>query len=156
VVSQAGGPGVDFTELQVAAQQVPDGSVLLVRPGSYAPVRLDGKGLTILADPGVVLNGLDRPAIEVVNLGATQSFTLRGGRVGWGRSGAQLRGERCAGQILVEAFTLQSASIRFLASAPPNLPCGVEFVDCARVALREVVLSVATPVFAARSSLSIE
>lgn len=55
VVDAAGGPGASFAEIAAAVSAVPDGSVLLVRPGNYAAVDIDAKGITIVCEPGVAV-----------------------------------------------------------------------------------------------------
>jgi len=55
VVDAGSGPGSQFNDIQAAVLAVPSGSVLVVRAGSYSPVLIDGKGLTILCDAGAVI-----------------------------------------------------------------------------------------------------
>lgn len=78
IVDAASGPGTSFTDLPPAIAAVPDGAILLVRPGSYGPIALDGKGLSILATAPGVLLAPGGTAIHVQTLSATQAFTLRG------------------------------------------------------------------------------
>ena len=62
VVDEQGGPGSHFTDLAQAVAAVPDGSALIVRPGSYAMFTLDGKGLSIA--------GEDRDSVFIDGAGA--------------------------------------------------------------------------------------
>lgn len=73
VVAAAGGPGVNFTSIAAAVAAVPDGAVLLVRAGTYAGFAINSKGLTVLADPGVGVQG----TIQIINTTATQAVVLR-------------------------------------------------------------------------------
>lgn len=57
VVDAQSGPGSQFTSIAAAVAAVPSGSVLLVRPGTYAPFSIVGKGLAILGTNGVVISG---------------------------------------------------------------------------------------------------
>lgn len=77
VVDDDPGPGVDFTSLPQAVAVAPEGAILLLRPGVYAPTLVDGKALTILADP----QGGARPVLRqltVKGLLGEQAFVLRG------------------------------------------------------------------------------
>ncbi|MFY9345688.1 MAG: hypothetical protein WAT39_24565 [Planctomycetota bacterium] len=79
VVDAAGGPGSQFTSIAAAVAAVPNGAVLLVLPGTYAPFTIAGKGLTILGQGGVVISGpFYAPiAITVSGTAAMQSVVLR-------------------------------------------------------------------------------
>ena len=51
-----GGAGAQFTDLPAAVAAVPDGAALIVRPGSYSPFAIAGKGIAIVGEgDGVVL-----------------------------------------------------------------------------------------------------
>jgi hypothetical protein len=87
VVDAFNGPGASFTSLQTAVLSVPDGSTLLVRNGSYAPVLVDGKGLAILGDSGVIItNPTASPFLEIRNTQANQPVVVRGLKGGLGSS----------------------------------------------------------------------
>lgn len=73
-VDAAGGPGVAFTSIGAAVAAVPDGAVLVVRAGSYGGFTIQGKGLAILADPGVSV----QDPVVVQNTSAVQRVLLRG------------------------------------------------------------------------------
>lgn len=72
VVDDDGGPGVDFTQIAAAAAAAEDGDILCVREGSYSNFFIDGKGLTLIGEPGAVLNG----DCIIRNLVAGQDFTI--------------------------------------------------------------------------------
>lgn len=55
VVDDDGGPGVDFTSLQAAATAAQNGDLLLVRSGVYEPFTTQGKGLSVCADAGALV-----------------------------------------------------------------------------------------------------
>jgi len=58
VVDINNGPGTHFIEIQTAVTTVPSGSTLLVRPGNYQPVVIDGKGVVILCEASVTSGAL--------------------------------------------------------------------------------------------------
>lgn len=79
-VDAGGGSGSSFTDIQSAVLAVPEGSTLVVRPGSYAPVLIDGKALTILCDAGVTA-GSPLPNARFLTIRNTQPHqvvTVRG------------------------------------------------------------------------------
>ncbi|MCU0865281.1 MAG: hypothetical protein MUC36_15975 [Planctomycetes bacterium] len=80
VVDASSGPGTNFTSIQAAVLTVPDGSTLVVRAGSYTPVLIDGKGLAILADPGVAVSNstFGPPSLEIRNTQLNQPVTVSG------------------------------------------------------------------------------
>nr|MCU0865993.1 hypothetical protein [Planctomycetota bacterium] len=91
VVDASGGPGSQFTDIQAAVQAVPSGSVLVVRAGSYSPVLINGKGLTILCDVGAAIASLTPfatgPFLTVRNTPSGQVVAVSG--LGFGPVGAQ-------------------------------------------------------------------
>jgi hypothetical protein len=81
VVDAADGPGAQFTSIQAAVLAVPDGSTLLVRPGLYSAIDIDGKAITILAEDGTIVSatlGVPGPFLVVRNLLPNQAVTVRG------------------------------------------------------------------------------
>ena len=54
IVDDAGGPGVDFTDLPQAVAAASQGDVLILRSGNYSGVLLD-RGITIHADQGATV-----------------------------------------------------------------------------------------------------
>ncbi len=78
VVDAAGGPGSSFRTIQDAVVAAPPGARILVRAGDYAGVRIDGKPLTIVGEPGVVLSNFSFAAIQVVNIPAGADCTVSG------------------------------------------------------------------------------
>src|SRR5262249_16381857 len=76
IVDAANGPGAQFTDLSTAVAAVPDGSVLLVRPGNYTGFSVTGKGLSIVGvegDPTQVL--IFR--LSIMSTGNSQTFLLK-------------------------------------------------------------------------------
>jgi len=55
VVDAALGPGADFATIVDASLAAADGDVLLVRPGAYTGMLLQGKGLSVFGDTGGVV-----------------------------------------------------------------------------------------------------
>jgi hypothetical protein len=142
VVDAANGPGAHFTSLPAAVAAVPDGSVLLVRPGSYSGFTLVGKGLTILADPGVaIVDG-----IVVSGLQVHQPLTLRGLQwpVAFTSAGFDLLLlDQCAGPVLLEDL-VQPAAFQCLPGSWPGLcfrAVGVHASNCAQVVLRDCTIA---------------
>lgn len=74
VVDAANGPGTNFVDVQAAVLAAPDGSVLLVRPGAYAPVTIDGKGVTVVAESSFTIQG----SLSILNTNAQQRVVVRG------------------------------------------------------------------------------
>jgi hypothetical protein len=76
IVDDGGGPGVDFTQPQAAVDAASDGDAILIRPGVYGSMAIDGKGLVVCGDPaGTAL--LSDAQIEVRNLAAGQTVLLQ-------------------------------------------------------------------------------
>lgn len=73
------GSGAQFTEIQAAIDAALDDDVILVRPGTYAPI-LVHKPLRILGDGtgSVVIDGVRDSGVAVLALGAGQEFVLSG------------------------------------------------------------------------------
>ena len=74
VVDVANGPGTNYVSIAAAVAAVPDGSVLLVRPGNYDGFAISGKGLAVLGGTGVGITG----PVSVDSTSPTQSVVLRG------------------------------------------------------------------------------
>lgn len=73
IVDKAGGPGVDFTEIQDAINFASDGDTIQVATGNYAPVEIDGRSLVLLG-----VGGSARLSKLVVrNLGVGQEVVMR-------------------------------------------------------------------------------
>ncbi len=70
------GPTEAFTEIQAAVDAADSGDLLLVQAGEYNSFKVDGKGLSILADgPGApIVKG----TVQVRNLPGNEIFVLRG------------------------------------------------------------------------------
>jgi len=75
VVDADSGPGADFADIHAAVAAAADGDVLLVRAGEYSAFQLDGKGLTIQAEPGAAVLASQ---YVVKNLGPAQRVRIRG------------------------------------------------------------------------------
>lgn len=81
VVDAGSGPGSQFTDIQAAVLAVPSGSVLVVRAGSYSPVLIDGKALTILCDAGAAIGPASSaigPFLTVRNTQPSQLVAVSG------------------------------------------------------------------------------
>jgi hypothetical protein len=78
VVDAANGPGAHFPDLWSAVAAVPDGAVLTVRPGLYVGPTIQGKGLTVLGEPGARLMPIVNVALRIENLTPTQNVVVRG------------------------------------------------------------------------------
>lgn len=155
VVDQQGGPGADFTALEVAIDAAADGDILLVRSGSYSvppqpfsgpgPFEIDGKGLTLVEAPGgtVTVNGL-----VVRNLLADQSVVVRGIDL---ELGAVLSGDDCEGPIWVEDLHAD------LASGSDQVGVGLRFGNCDRAHLSWVTVGcTGTPLIALNAALEVD
>ena len=87
VVNPSGFGG--FNDITTAVASVPDGSTLLVFPGTYAPVVIDGKSVSILCSDNVFANG--STYLEIKNLTASQRSVVRGLRPSSAASGIFVR-----------------------------------------------------------------
>lgn len=152
VVDLAGGPGANFTNLQVAVDTVPDGAVLLIRPGGYANVSIQGKGLSLLATgSGVQLGGLFGTPILVRNLTATQPLTLRGLSIGFG-AGTQVDLHQCAGSVLIEDFHFDDT----VTPGMSYFPYGIAIDACTQLTVRDSRIVAYVAVSAVQSNVVIE
>ncbi|MFY9342819.1 MAG: hypothetical protein WAT39_10040 [Planctomycetota bacterium] len=86
-----------FTEITTAVAAVPNGSVLIVRPGTYARVVVDAKHVAILCDPDVFAAG--NPFLEISNIAASQRVVVRGLRAS-GSGGLSVNG--AAGRVAID------------------------------------------------------
>ena len=138
VVDDDGGPGVDFTSLQAAADAAPEGAVLLVRDGTYAGLTLQAKSLQIAAEMG------SAPAvgsIEVRDLLPGQELLLRGLRSDSALPAGGLVLANNQGFVWVEDCVLGIPTLAAsLFGALPFEGAGVRAVDCAGVALLRCTL----------------
>ena len=101
VVDAAGGAGAAFTSIAVAAAAVPDGAVLFVQPGIYASFTIDGKSLTVIGGPGVVVEELIG-SVSVKNLTAAQSVTMHGIELHSTLSPGLFSCDSCAGAVVLQ------------------------------------------------------
>jgi len=78
VVDAGNGPGTDYTSLAAATAAVPTGSTLRIRAGSFEGFVIDAKGVTLLADAGVVVSqtAAGGPAIDIASLAAGQDVVI--------------------------------------------------------------------------------
>lgn len=77
VVDAASGPGTHFTAIDTAVAAVPDGAVLLVRAGVYAPFVVAAKGLTIAGEPGASVQAATGAAITITQTSPAQRVIVR-------------------------------------------------------------------------------
>ncbi len=87
VIDDDGGPGVHFMNLHEATAAASDGDILLVKSGVYTPfvnffefhpIDVDGKGMSIFAEPGAILSGYSPSGIKFKNLTTAQRMVVRG------------------------------------------------------------------------------
>jgi hypothetical protein len=107
IVDVLGGPSASFTSIAGAVAAVPDGAVLLVRTGTYAGFAINNKGLTVLADPGVRVQGAWPFAIQIQNSSATQPVVLRNLDL----DGAGIYCGPCAGPVLLDQIHFVGGSM---------------------------------------------
>lgn len=99
------GTGSDFADLPAAVAAAAGGDVLLVRPGTYTELVIDGKGLMVVAE------GPTRPNIlgaSIRNLSADQDVVLVGLEIS-SPTGAGLLIEGVHGPILIEDCSIFGA-----------------------------------------------
>jgi hypothetical protein len=98
----------DFTEISAAIAAASDGDVILVAPGGYAPIIIDGKGLWILGSGATVTSGLGPnppPGSEVTirNVGANQRCVIENLNVtSFALASGAFLIEDCAGPVWVQ------------------------------------------------------
>ncbi len=137
VVDPANGPGTHFTSLQLAATTVPSGAVLVVRPGQYGGiVAIQGKSLTVLAEPGASFVG--STALTISGIGATDGVFVRGFEMQaptltFGGVGIEV--DSCTGVVCLEDMTVGAGSI-----GPVSLTAN----NCSSLWLRGCSFSAAT------------
>jgi len=115
IVDAANGPGTNFTSIVAAIPAVPDGAVLVVRAGNYGSFTIDGKGLTVLGEPGAQVTTLLGPTIT--NLTPAQGVLLRGlvltpffGSVG----SANVTLQNCQGSVALEGLSASTGAHRLI------------------------------------------
>lgn len=101
VVDANNGPGTAFTSIAAAVGAAPDGAVLSVRPGTYAPFVIDDKSLTILGGPGVVVSGV-AGVVSVRNLASSRRVAMRGLALTGVTAPAQLLLTNNSGLVMLE------------------------------------------------------
>lgn len=150
IVDAASGPGTNFTDLPPAIAAVPDGAILLVRPGTYGPIVLNGKGLSILATAPGVLLALGA-TILVQNLSAAQAFTLRGVEAQIGPMAWTTFVQNCAGPVLFDGYVFQNSG-----AFPSVYAVGLRVVGCPQVVLRNCSLKGRFAIDALSSTIAAE
>ena len=125
IVDAANGPGTNFTDIAAAVAAVPDGAMLDVRAGAYAPFTIAGKGLSIFCASGVTLT---HQGFAVSGTSAAQTVVVRGVQIHLG----YLVLANCQGPVVIEhcAFFYQG----FNAWMP------LDIYDCAQVHVTDCAL----------------
>lgn len=135
IVVDAAGAG-EFTDLQAAIAAAAEDDVLLVRPGTYGPAQIDGKGLSLVADGGgpVSVQG----GLSVRQLMQDQQVALIGlrceGGNGAGEQRAGLTIEANDGVVRVDHCVLIGADGVFYSLDAEGAP-GARIEDAAGVSL---------------------
>ena len=114
------GPSGQFATIGLAVSVVPDGSTLRVMAGTYTGFTVIGKGLTVLADPGVVVG-----PITIQNTGSQQLVEIVGVQLQ-----ASLALMDCAGPVV----------LRRLRAAPPTTLQSVGGSNCAQILIDDSTL----------------
>lgn len=121
-------PGVPAA-IQIAVDAAADGDVVLVRAGSYGPVRVTNKALSIVADPtggarvaSLTIDGLAAAKTCSVQGVVTTDFELP--------ERASIRVLACAGQVLFEDVRSQFATATAAQAAFVAGSSGVTFSRC--------------------------
>jgi len=122
------GHGTHFTQIAAAVAAVPDGAVLLVEAGVYSAVTITNKSLTVIGEPGVIVEDIVQP-FRIIGLSATKAVTLR--QVSWRAviTPSTLICQNCAGRILVDDCTVD------LTVVPTG--GGISASSCDRVFIRD-------------------
>lgn len=132
VVDEANGPGAHFTDLPTAAYSVPDGAVLLVRPGLYESPILNARSLTLFGEPGARLLPAITGGLSIGFLAPHQSVVVRGftfaAPIGIGSY--VIRCEQCAGAVVLEQL-----------DGPAGILSTVDAIACDRLLVRNSVFT---------------
>lgn len=106
VVDALNGPGANFTQIAAAIPAVPDGAVLLVRPGHYASFAITGKSLTILGGVGVTFGETFAGNIGIDALAPGQRVVVHGLQplLGDPVAVATVTCNACQGEVLLDAI----------------------------------------------------
>ncbi|HEX5050410.1 MAG TPA: hypothetical protein VFZ65_01430 [Planctomycetota bacterium] len=136
IVDVNNGPGTNFVSLPVAVAAVPDGAVLRVRPGSYQPFTLVGKGLVVLGDPGANIVAATAATCAVSGLPAGRVFAMRGMTGGGSSTPLRLDLQSCQGPVLIDGMM---GNCQIVASQCDQLALsGCDFEDFAATPARFV------------------
>lgn len=119
VVDANNGPGAHFTSIAAAVAAVPEGAVLLVRPGVYGGFAV-GKTLRILGEHGADLAA--GANVAITGLGAHQTVVVRNLRA---LGGGAWHVDSCQGPVFLERCSQAPGQLRQLA-----------IVGCQQVAVR--------------------
>ncbi|MCA8949848.1 MAG: hypothetical protein KDE27_10125 [Planctomycetes bacterium] len=115
IVDANNGPGTDFTQIGAAVTAVPDGAVLEIRAGTYAPFQIDGKSMSLLAAPGAVVETsfFQSTAVDIVNIASHQWVHVRalGGTSAFGFARIGVRDS--AGPVVLDALTIVPSGTSF-------------------------------------------
>lgn len=107
VVDAQNGPGANFVEISQAVATVPDGAVLVVRPGAYQGFAITAKSIAILGGGAVTVSG------DTVVSGtlAHQTVTLR--NLTWSSfaNDAPLQVQNCAGLVTLEGLHMPTSPV---------------------------------------------
>ena len=102
VVDKANGPGASFTSIATAIAAVPNGAVLLVRPGQYLSFVIDNKSVSVIGGPGVEIYDLSA-YLQIRNLSASQHATLHGLSLVGILGPAAISGTNNQGTVLIDS-----------------------------------------------------
>lgn len=99
IVDATLGPGAHYDSLVTAVADVPSGSVLVVRPGIYPGFTMAQKAITVLGEPGALIQG----TIVISATAANQTVTMR--QLGWvssPTSAPSLQLTQCQGDVVLD------------------------------------------------------
>ncbi|GEM_PF-4848368 len=116
IVDAGGGTGSHFKDLPKAVQRAKDGDILLVRPGRYHAVTIQGKGLSILGGSGVeIMPPASQQAFTVSGLPAKSKVHIRGlSFTEWPFGASEsLLISSCKGLVLIEECNILEPSLSF-------------------------------------------
>jgi hypothetical protein len=141
VVDAANGPGAHFTTIAAAVALVPDGSILLVRAGTYGGFTIDAKGLIVFGSIGTVVTA----AVTVRNTTGSQTVVLTD------MHALSLGFQDCAGLVGVERVDLTTTARHPLYGY--LLGGDVWAMNCSRVLLEAITTSQVTTLTASAAVL---
>ncbi|MFT5287650.1 MAG: hypothetical protein ACI8TQ_003838 [Planctomycetota bacterium] len=153
VVDESGARG-DFTDIQPAVDAAVDGDLILVKTGTYGPISIDGKSISISADSGAL--PVLEAGIAIQNIASNQSVLVQGLRVASSSAFDLLSIDNCPGAILLQECQFGTGTeTAIFAQGVSIFACEAVTMVGVEVDVRDVSSGFITPVAVSAASSSI-